>query len=117
MTIRFRPEDLYPDAEVVTELSRLTNEILRGQSCEEETWLRKTSIPLIQEGYRIDELVFIIRSDRFWHSGAPVRALLPRKEVSPLVLMIRKEWRKWFPYRLPNGQLYTKISREDVSLQ
>lgn len=110
-------KELMPDAEIVSSLNALTNQILRGKMAEEENWLRKFSIPLIDEGYRIEELVYIIRSDRFWHEGRPVRALLPSKDINPLKLLIRRAWRRYFPYRLPNGQLYKKISREELPLK
>lgn len=113
----FSPKELYPDAEVVSELNALTAKILNQQWTEEEAWLRRVSVPLIDEGYRLGELTFIISTDRFWRKDKPLRALLPRKDVNPLVLMVRRQWRRWFPYRLPNGQLYSKIACEEVKLR
>lgn len=110
-------KEFMPDAEIVSSLNALTNQILRGKMAEEENWLRKFSIPLIDEGYRIEELVYIIRSDRFWREERPIRALLPSKDINPLKLLIRRAWRRYFPYRLPNGQLYKKISREELPLK
>lgn len=115
--VAFSPKDLYPDAEIVSSLAALTQQILRGELAEEENWLRKSSIPLIDEGYRVGELVYIIRTDRFWHAGRPIRGLLPSKDVHPLILMARRKWRKWFPYRLPNGKMFDRIAHEELPLK
>lgn len=110
----YKMKDLYPDAEVVSSLNKLTNQFLQSEMAEEENWIRKFSIPLIDEGYRIEELVYILRSDRLWRAGRPIRALLPSKDINPLKLLIRRAWRRFIPYRLPNGQLFNKISREEL---
>lgn len=113
----FDPKELYPDAEVVSELNALTAKILNQQWTEEEAWLRRVSVPLIDEGYRLGELTFIISTDRFWRKGKPLRALLPSKDINPLVLAARRWWRKYFPYRLPNGTLYSTVSKEEVVIK
>lgn len=110
-------KELMPDPEVVTSLQNLTRKILEEENVEMENWLRRVSIPLIDEGYRFGELELIISSNRYWRQDRPLRILLPRKDVNPLLLMIRRVWRRYFPYRLPDGQLFKKISREVVTVK
>lgn len=113
----YSAKDLMPDPEIVTELNRMLGERIKSEMAEQENWLRCVSIPLIQEGYRLEELELIISSDRHWRQGKPLRILLPAKDVGIVRLWGRRQWRHAFPYRLPNGQIYDKIVREVVTLK
>ena len=87
-----------------TTIQDYVEEQLRAELEREESFCREYAPPLIACGYRWDEIELQI--ERKWmhpsmdvlHIGVPTH-----KRLSPEVLFLRRLWRKFFPYKMPEG--------------
>ncbi len=98
-----------PDESTPNVFRKALEESARVQALRTEVWLRRAAKPLLDEGFRIDELE-VLESRSGIMPSSVLRVVVPRRRLSCLTLALRRAWRRVRPYRIPEGKAAAHVA-------
>lgn len=86
-----------------TYIDRFVQQAMKAEMQREEEFVRAYGLPLIAMGYRFKE-ISICRERMHRHPSEDVLSIQIIRKRSPFILMLRRQWRKVFPYKIPTKE-------------